>query len=157
MKILIVEDEPLFAASLKSLIEADPKHTVVAIADDLASALEAADALQPDLALVDIRLAGGSSGFSVAADLHAKGVACIFSTASAPPFQMPELALGCLSKPYRDEALHAALGEAEAVLEGRRQANEATQEGFVPYEVPSDPDTFPPRAPSQRDNWWTVH
>ena len=66
LKILIVEDEPLLAATLKHLVELNPLHQVTGIADDLPSALAAAEERRPDLALVDLQLARGSTGFSVA-------------------------------------------------------------------------------------------
>ena len=39
LRVLIVEDEPLLAATLKHLIELNPFHQVTAVADDLPSAL----------------------------------------------------------------------------------------------------------------------
>jgi CheY-like chemotaxis protein len=92
---------------------------VTAIATDLDSAIDAAEAQRPDLALVDLQLANATSGFSVAAKLHDWGVACLFTTGMAPPFPLPDLALGCLEKPFAEEDLLRALREAEDILRGR--------------------------------------
>jgi CheY-like chemotaxis protein len=119
LKILIVEDEILLAETLKRLIELNPEFQVTAIAPDLASAIEAAERQLPDLALVDLQLANATSGFSVAAKLHDAGVACLFTTGMAPPFPLPDLALGCLEKPYAEEDLMRTLREAEDILRGR--------------------------------------
>jgi DNA-binding LytR/AlgR family response regulator len=119
LNILIVEDEPLLADTLRRLIELNPRYRVTAIAVDTASALAAADAHAPDLALVDLQLANATSGFSVAAKLHDRGIACLFTTGSAPAFPLPDLAIGCLHKPYREEHLVRALAEAEDILTGR--------------------------------------
>src|SRR3954469_5437807 len=70
MKILIVEDEPLLAATLKQLVELNPLYEVTAITDDLDAAMKSVAAQPPELALVDLQLANGTSGFSVAARLH---------------------------------------------------------------------------------------
>jgi CheY-like chemotaxis protein len=149
MKILIVEDEPLLAATLKQLVELNPLHEVTAIADDLVGAMQAVEANPPELALVDLQLANGTSGFSVAARLHELGIACLFTTGNAPGFPVPDLALGCLAKPFDTDDLARALKEAEDILRGRQKvvlrprlpeqlqlytgdANPAVKEDWVP-------------------------
>jgi CheY-like chemotaxis protein len=119
LSILIVEDEPLFAQTLKHLVELNPLYRVTGVAEDSAGALALAEAERPDLALVDLQLAHGSTGFSVAARLHDLGVACLFTSGKAPDFPMPDLAFGCLVKPFTEEDLVRALGMAEDMLRGR--------------------------------------
>ncbi|MDB5694307.1 MAG: response regulator [Alphaproteobacteria bacterium] len=121
MKILIVEDEALLAATLKQLVELNPLYEVTAIAEDLTEAMAAVEANAPELALVDLQLANGSSGFAVAARLHALGIACLFTTGNAPGFPVPDLALGCLRKPFETDDLTRALKEAEDILRGRQK------------------------------------
>ncbi len=119
--ILIVEDDPLLAETVKGLVELNPRFRVTALANDLARAVDAVETQRPDLALVDLQLANGSSGYAVAAKLHDFGIACLFTTARAPGFPVRDLALGCLQKPYREEDLVRALTEAEDILKGRRK------------------------------------
>ena len=121
MKILIVEDEPLLAATLKQLVELNPLYEVTAIADDLDAAMKSVEAQPPELALVDLQLANGTSGFSVAARLHELGIACLFTTGNAPGFPVPDLALGCLRKPFATDDLARALKEAEDIVRGRQK------------------------------------
>jgi CheY-like chemotaxis protein len=121
LNILIVEDEPLLASTLQQLIELNPRYTVTALADDVAGALAAAERRRPDLALIDLQLANGSSGYSVAVRLRDLGVACLFTTGKAPGFPLPDLAIGCLAKPFEEEALVRALAEAEDLLRGRQK------------------------------------
>jgi CheY-like chemotaxis protein len=121
MKILIVEDEALLAGTLKQLVELNPLYEVTAIADDLKTAAAAVEANPPELALVDLQLANGTSGFSVAARLHELGIACLFTTGNAPGFPLPDLALGCLTKPFETDDLTRALTEAEDILRGRQK------------------------------------
>ena len=71
--------------------------------------------------MVDLQLANGSSGYAVAARLHERGIACLFTTARAPGFAVRDLAIGCLQKPYREEDLVRALTVAEDILKGRRK------------------------------------
>jgi len=127
MKILIVEDEPLVAMSLAFLLRIDG-HDVPAPADDLASALASAEAVKPDLALVDIQLARGVSGYDVAAALSDRGIACFFLTGNIPGGPCPEIALGCLPKPHSDEALGTAIAIANAHLTGQPRPKDETGE-----------------------------
>ena len=57
LKILIVEDDAQLATTLKYLVEDNPRYQVVATADDLDSAVAAAEMYAPHLALVDLQLA----------------------------------------------------------------------------------------------------
>jgi CheY-like chemotaxis protein len=120
LSILIVEDEPLFAQTLKHLVELNPLYEVTAVAEDSASALAAVEERQPDLALIDLQLANGTTGFPVAVRLHELGVLCLFTTGKAPSFPMPDLALGCLVKPFSQDDLVRALKMAEDMLRGRQ-------------------------------------
>ena len=120
LRILIVEDEPLVAQTLRHLVELNPLHEVIAIAEDSAAALAAVEERTPDLALVDLQLANGTTGFPVAVRLNELGVPCLFTTGKAPSFPMPDLALGCLVKPFTQEDLVRALTMAEDMLRGRQ-------------------------------------
>lgn len=117
MKILIVEDEFMVAMTLKALIQR-LGYEVVGIADDVVSAKDQAEQTKPQLAFVDIQLAKGTSGIDAAAELSKRGVVCIFLTGNPPNGPKPELAIGCLPKPFSDKVLAAALKIGEAVIEG---------------------------------------
>ena len=119
LKILIVEDDSQLALTLKYLVEDNPRYRVVGIADDLDSAVAAAAEHGPDLALVDLHLARGTTGFSVAVRMHDFDVPCFFISGKAPDFPMPDLALGCLMKPFTAEDVHRSLAAAEDMMRGR--------------------------------------
>lgn len=121
LNIMVVEDEPLLAQTLKHLIELNPCYVVTDLADDFASALAAVERRRPDFALVDLQLARGSTGFSVAAKLVELGIPCLFTSGNAPSFPIPDLALGCLVKPFSEEDLVRALKAAEDLLRGRER------------------------------------
>lgn len=146
LNILIVEDEPLLADTLRRLIELNPMFRVTAIAEDLAGTLAAVEADRPDLALVDLQLANATSGYSVAAKLHDLEIACLFTTGKAPAFPLPDLALGCLRKPFEYEDLVRALTEAEDIVRGRQKLTLKPKlpEGLTFYSP--DPEPPPPQS-----------
>ena len=110
LRIAIIEDEALVAFELEThLTEAG--HEVVGVADTLEDALLLAQATQPDLALVDVQLAGGSCGLDVARALHALGIACLYSTGNCAGLARTD-AVACLHKPYGRRQLRDAVAAA---------------------------------------------
>jgi DNA-binding NarL/FixJ family response regulator len=78
MKVMIVEDEALIAMHLEVLVT-QFGHEVCAVANSAEEAMAHAAAFRPDVALMDIRLARGSSGIEAARLLHAHyALRCIF-------------------------------------------------------------------------------
>lgn len=121
MRVLIVEDEALVAMEIEGMLGL-AGHEAIAQADDLPSAIEAAEAEKPDLALVDVRLAHGASGLDVAAALKERGIPVLFATGNCALAEGSEVAIGCLHKPITDRTLAGALAAAEAVMAGRQPA-----------------------------------
>ncbi|BCA57641.1 response regulator [Sphingomonas sp. HMP6] len=117
VRVLLVEDEPLVAFDTEHFLrEAD--YEVVATVDRVADALaviEGGDDI--DLVLVDISLADGS-GIDVARAAHAASVPVLFVTGECPEGGR-EVAAGCLSKPYAQRDLLAAIAAIESVLGGK--------------------------------------
>ena len=151
LKILIVEDDSQLATTLKYLVEDNPRYTVVDMADDADGAVAAASRHNPDLALVDLHLARGSTGFSVAVRLSALEVPCLFVTGKAPRFPMPDLALGCLMKPFTAEDVHRSLGMAEDMLRGRETLRPRLPDNLTLYDVFAEqPANEPGFVPSRR-------
>ena len=121
LKVIIVEDDPRLAASLRHALEQNIDYRVTAVTDDLASTMVAVEGERPDLALIDLQLANSSSGFNVAAKLHDLQVSCLFMTGSVPSFPLPDLAIGCLAKPFTESDLLCSLEEAEDILRRRQR------------------------------------
>nr|WP_245197980.1 response regulator [Sphingomonas kaistensis] len=146
MKILIVEDERPLAETLRYLVEDNPRYRVVGIAEDLPSALELLEHGEPDLALVDLHLARGSTGFSVAVRLNDAGVPCLFVTGRPPGFAMPDLALGILLKPFTGNDVHRALALAEDVMRGRETLRPRLPRNLQLFEADEEPEPMPVAA-----------
>ena len=71
-RILIVDDHPLVRTGLAQLIGDCPDLEVCGEAGDMAEALRQIDALDPDLAIIDLSLAGGS-GLDLIEHIKARG------------------------------------------------------------------------------------
>ena len=134
LKILVVEDDSQLAVTLKYLVEDNPRYCVVAMAEDAEGAIAAAEQHAPDLVLLDLHLAHGTTGFSVAVRLNDLGAACLFVSGKAPSFPMPDLALGCLMKPFTAEDVHRSLAAAEDLLRGRETVRPKMPENLTLYE-----------------------
>jgi DNA-binding NarL/FixJ family response regulator len=78
MRVLIVEDEGIVALHLEMLITRSG-HEVCAVATDADEAVTCARIHAPDVALMDMRLARGTSGITAAAEIYRScRVRCIF-------------------------------------------------------------------------------
>ncbi len=117
LRILIVEDDFLVAAEIEAALAEEGYATTTARSAE--DALPLARDERPDLAIMDIRLAGPSDGISAALDiLKETGIRCIFATAhhdAATRARANAAApLGWLAKPYATATLvslvEAALG-----------------------------------------------
>ena len=150
LNIIVVEDEPLFAETLRHLIELNPRYIVTDLADDHASALAAVEQRRPDLALVDLQLAHGSTGFSVAAKFAEMGIPCLFTSGKAPSFPIPDLALGCLVKPFSEEDLVRALKAAEDILRGRERLRPSRPDNLRLYAEEQARAAAPSSSPAPR-------
>ena len=154
LRILIVEDDSQLAITLKYLVEDNPRYRVVAMAEDAESAITAAEQHEPDLVLLDLHLARATTGFPVAVRLNELGVPCLFVSGKAPRFPMPDLALGCLMKPFTAEDVHRSLAMAEDLLRGRETLRPKIPDNLTLYEQSDEEPVleagFIPSKPSLR-------
>lgn len=118
MQVLIVENDAQVATVLKDIVEIDHRHTVTDIVGDLDAALASIEACPPQLVLIDLHLAGNATGIEVATRARELSVPTLFTTANPLPFPVPEVALGCLCKPYSCYSVAQALRIAESIIIG---------------------------------------
>jgi len=71
-RVIICEDDPILAMDLESAVES-AGATVCGVFATAAEALPAAQAIKPDIALIDLTLADGQTGIDVAAALSRLG------------------------------------------------------------------------------------
>jgi two-component system, response regulator PdtaR len=115
-RILIIEDDLLIASQIEAALT-EAGFDVIGALTTGEEAIQMAEAERPDLAIVDIRLAGDRDGVDTALELfRSHGIRCIFASAYSDQEarRRAEVAapLGWLQKPYTMKALtdivHAA-------------------------------------------------
>ena len=70
IRVLLADDHTLFRKGLASLLEKEPGFEVVAEAEDGAEAIRKAQAVKPDLVLMDIHMPGVNGLEATAPDYH---------------------------------------------------------------------------------------
>ena len=111
--VLIVEDEPLIAMDLQSIIE-DADHEVAGIATRMSEAMEIASRKRLDVAIMDYNIAGSHDGVDVARRLREEhGVGSLFVSGNVDNRLRAIAAawepLGFIAKPFREEDILRAL------------------------------------------------
>jgi CheY-like chemotaxis protein len=107
VRILLVEDEPLIAIDLETILNR-LGHEVVGIADTFDEAIQLAKDTMPDAAFVDLKLRDGFTGQRVAKRLRDElGVYCAFVTGNSE--QIRESGFVVVSKPFTSSAIQSAL------------------------------------------------
>lgn len=113
-RVLIIEDEPMIALDIESLVT-DIGHQVVGIAATRSDATAKARSTSPGLVLADIQLADGSSGIDAVNDiLRETNVPVIFITAYPERLLTGERAepTFLVTKPFRPEMVKAIISQA---------------------------------------------
>ena len=116
-RVLVVEDEPLVAFDTEHFLSQEG-YEIVDTVDTVAAAVAAIDGDEPiHLVLVDVSLSDGS-GVDVARAAQARGIQVVFVTGNFPE-EARTLAIGCLTKPYQQRDLLAALNAVEKAIGGK--------------------------------------
>jgi len=98
--LMIVEDEALVAMILRDELE-DAGYHVLDLTDRHAEALAVARESKPDLALVNIRLAGRDDGIELAEQLKGLGIPVLLISGQVSRARSAQtVAIGSLPKPY---------------------------------------------------------
>jgi len=116
--LMIVEDEVLVAMLLRDELE-DAGYHVLDLTARHVEALEVAKACNPDLALVNIRLAGRDDGIELAEHLKALGIPVLLISGQVSRARSAQtVAIASLPKPYDAADMVLAVAYLLARLEG---------------------------------------
>jgi len=140
LRVLVVDDEPLAIERLQLLLARIDGIALVGTAPDGEAALRIAEAVRPDLVLLDIAMPG-MDGIEVARALAGSSVdpAVVFITAfddfAVAAFDVA--AVDYLMKPVEGERLSRAVGRARELLEsGRARGRSAPSRYVTEFWVP---------------------
>jgi len=117
-RIYIVEDDWLILAGISSVV-LEAGHDVCGAAMEAVAAIRRGLELRPDLALVDGRLARGTSGLDVISALHAAGIPSVLISAHASADEAGAAgAVAFVQKPFHPQILTSVI---ERSLQQARQ------------------------------------
>ncbi|WP_207477994.1 response regulator [Arenibaculum pallidiluteum] len=115
-RILVVEDDPIFAALIAAWLERNA-YVVCGITADPAEAIALARSEGADLCLIDLFLTAAPVGYDVACDvLERLGIQVVVMSARPPS----ELVVPCLAKPFTEEQLIGMVRRLTAPVRTRR-------------------------------------
>src|SRR5262249_31199813 len=120
MRVLIVEDEAIVAMHLEMLV-VELGHDICGTAASAAGAIAEAAIHCPDVVLMDVRLAQGSSGIEAARELHVRqALRCFFLSANLDELTkgalLPYEPIDFVGKPVLPILLKRALEKAKQAL-----------------------------------------
>lgn len=130
MKILIVEDDPMISESVGDILRM-LDHQVVGVADNAQDAIELCNQYQPEIALLDIQIAGDIDGVELAEIIRDQfDIPFIFTTAFADNATISRARdmgpFGYLVKPYGVKEVNAAIQVAKASFDRLKKAEKAS-------------------------------
>jgi DNA-binding NarL/FixJ family response regulator len=131
--ILIVDDHPLVRAGFAQLIGDTPDLKVCCEAGDMASALQLLDSLTPDLAIIDLSLAGGS-GLDLIEHIKARNSKILMLVASMHDeslYAERVLAAGARGYINKQEAQEKIIQAIRQVLKGKVYLSELMTEKIL--------------------------
>ena len=130
LRVMIVEDHPLFSKGLASLIESKPGYRVVGEAPNLSDARAIAEKEKPELAIVDINL-GKENGMDFIPWLKSQDpgiVVLVLSMYDERYYSERILRLGARGYIMKDEAGNKVLDAIKTVMSGKVYLSDAERE-----------------------------
>jgi two-component system, LytTR family, response regulator len=121
MRVMIVDDEPIARAGLRTLLAADRDVNVVAECGDGQSAVEAIRKLRPDIVFLDVQMPD-VDGFDVLRGLTGETLPVVVFVTAYDKYAVRAFdvhAIDYLLKPFHDERFAEALARAKAAVKDR--------------------------------------
>lgn len=128
LKVLVVEDDPMIADSVKDILEL-LNHNVIGIAEDAETAINLCNEHNPEIALLDIQIGGDIDGVDLAELINDQfDIPFIFTTAFADNTTVARAKergpFGYLVKPYGVKDINAAIEVAMSAFNRLKNAED---------------------------------
>jgi DNA-binding response OmpR family regulator len=128
--VMIAEDDLMMADMLEDVLVAGG-YEVCGIARTVEEGIELGDRCKPDLAVLDIRLAGGGLGTDIATRLHSRGgIGILYASGNSSQMGLTkDDGEALLRKPYRPDDVVRALKIVEQIV-NTSEASQPFPKGF---------------------------
>lgn len=153
VKIIVVDDHPLVRAGFSQLIADTPDLKVCGEAGDMSSALQLLDTVTPDLAIIDLSLAGGS-GLDLIERIKARNSDILILVASMHDeslYAERVLAAGARGYINKQEAQEKIIMAIRQVLSGKVYLSEHMTESILNNIASSSDDKYGIQSLSNRE------
>jgi DNA-binding NarL/FixJ family response regulator len=153
VKIIVVDDHPLVRAGFSQLIADTPDLKVCGEAGDMSSALQLLDTITPDLAIIDLSLAGGS-GLDLIERIKARNSDILILVASMHDeslYAERVLAAGARGYINKQEAQEKIIMAIRQVLSGKVYLSEYMTESILNNIASSSDDKYGIESLSNRE------
>ncbi|MEU4196691.1 response regulator transcription factor [Kribbella sp. NPDC026611] len=121
IRLLIADDHPIVRDGLSGMFAAEPEFEVVGEAGDGAEAVRLAEALRPDVVLMDLQMPGldGLSAISLLADRGVTAKVLVLTTYDTDGYVVPAIEAGAIGYLLKDAPRDELLRAVQAAAEGR--------------------------------------
>ena len=122
IRVLIVDDHPMFRAGAATALGAEPDIEVIGEAATAAEAIEASRLHNPDVLLMDIRLSGGVNGVELARQLREESPdtkVVVLTNYSNEPYIRAMMEIGVEAYIIKDTPPHEVIDAIRMVMAGR--------------------------------------
>jgi two-component sensor histidine kinase len=142
LKVMIAEDDLMMADMLEHVL-VEGGYQVCGIARTVEKGVELGERHKPDLAVLDLRLAGGGLGTEIASRLNRQGLGVLYATGNVSHASLTKAdGEACLGKPYRPEDVVRALKIVEEIAT-TGEASKPFPNGFYVLKRPPPSDKGP--------------
>jgi DNA-binding NarL/FixJ family response regulator len=113
IRVLIVEDDPIICEDIRDMLS-NANYNAIGVAYDKKGAMDAIDALRPDLVLLDINLEGGYEGFEIAEYINKRyKIPFLYLTSYSGKLILDKakktLPMGYVVKPFYEKELYSSI------------------------------------------------
>ncbi|MFD4466672.1 response regulator [Rhodococcus sp. NPDC058505] len=133
ISLLIVDDHPVVRDGLRSMFSADPRFEVLGEAADGAEAVAAATRIQPDVILMDLRMAG-TDGVTAIRELAERGVPArvlVLTTYDTDSDVLPAIEAGATGYLLKDAPREELFRAVQATARGQAMLSPAVATRLV--------------------------